>query len=77
MLSTRPNINFVMGVVSYHLSKPDEQHSTTLKCIMRYIQRTFAQVIKVVHLKKVISSLLTVTYSNCVGDATDLRSNNG
>ncbi len=63
-----------MGVVSYHLSKPNEQHSTTLKCIMRYVQRTLlAQVIGVVHLKKVISSLLTLTYSNCVGDATDLK----
>ena len=40
MLCTRPDICFVVGMVSRYQSDPGEEHWTTVKHILEYLRRT-------------------------------------
>ena len=40
MLCTRPNICFVIGIVSRYQSNPRPEHWTTVKHILKYLRRT-------------------------------------
>ena len=40
MLCTRPDIYFVMGVVSRYQSEPGEEHWIAVKHILKYLRRT-------------------------------------
>jgi hypothetical protein len=40
MVCTRLDVSIVVGVVVRHLSNPNKQHWTIVKCIMRYLQGT-------------------------------------
>ena len=40
MLCTRPNICFVVGIVSRFQSKPGPDHCTVVKHIFKYLRRT-------------------------------------
>ena len=42
MLRTRPDIYFVVGMVSRYLSDPSEEYWTTLKHIFKYLLRLYA-----------------------------------
>ena len=72
---TRPNINFVVSVVSQFMSKPTEEHMEAVYRILRYLKMTPD---KGLFFKKTAGNGIEIfTDANWTGSATDRRSTSG
>jgi hypothetical protein len=77
LVNTRPDLSFVVGLVSRFMEGPNKEHWTAIKRIVRYIAGTLNYGIKLKKGGNCELSLLGYTDSDCSGDLVHMKSTSG
>ena len=72
---TRPDIAYVVGVVSRFMHKPQAQHMEAVFRILRYLKGSLGK--RVLYRKNGHLNLIAYTNADCAGDRDDRKSTSG
>ena len=74
-VSTRPDITYAVGNLARFSSKPTKEHSTALKCVLRYLKGTVKH--SILYSQKGSNECVGFSDADWAGDINDRKSTSG